>query len=84
MKRVSTEDEFLRWKQSVDSAIRQLQQGRNLGTKQADRFQVGLVVFFTEELGGWVGQHLRQARPRAQREPAPAGECDERLRWSSG
>jgi hypothetical protein len=62
MKRVSTEDEFLRWKQSVDSALRQLQQGRNLGTKQADRFQVGLVVFFTEELGdGSVNIYVKHA-----------------------
>ena len=32
-----------------DAAIRQLRQGRNLGTKQAERLQVGKVVFFTEE-----------------------------------
>lgn len=63
MKRVSTEDEFIRWKKQVDGALRQLRQGRNLGTKQAAQFQVGKVVFFTEELAnGSINIYVKHAQ----------------------
>lgn len=62
MKRTSEDDGFIRWKAGVDDSVRQLKQGRNLGTKQADRFQVGQVVFFTEEQpNGSVNIYVKHA-----------------------
>lgn len=62
MRRVSSEGDFLRWKQAVDDAIRQLRQARNLGTKQAKSFQIGKVVMTAEEQGdGSVVLYARHA-----------------------
>lgn len=47
--RRSDADSFVRWKRGVDDSIRQLKQGRNLGTKQAESFQIGKVVLTAEE-----------------------------------